>query len=122
MASQKTVLLLIVLVGVAFAARQGSNLRPKGRGNLNQNQLVGGWTSADQNDGTVQQLAQFAARQICSNYVVDAVEKAETRVVAGKNYRMDIRVSKAWKCTVEVFTQTWTKTQKLTSFACQSVL
>ncbi|KAH3846779.1 hypothetical protein DPMN_089086 [Dreissena polymorpha] len=82
---------------------------------------VGGWTSVDQNDETVRQLAQFAARQICSNHIVDAIEKAETQVVAGINYRMDILVSKAWKCKVEVFEQTWTNTQRLTPFACKSV-
>ncbi|KAH3874769.1 uncharacterized protein LOC127869307 [Dreissena polymorpha] len=122
MASQKTVLLLVVLVSAALAARQASNLKNgKGQGKQKQNQRVGGWTSADQNDETVQQLAQFAAGQICSIFVVDAVQKAETQVVAGMNYRMDILVSKAWKCKVHVFEQSWTNTTRLTSFACKSV-
>ncbi|KAH3874705.1 uncharacterized protein LOC127869280 [Dreissena polymorpha] len=122
MASQKTLLLLVVLVSAAFAARQASDVRRgKGQGKPKQNQRVGGWTSVDQNDEAVQQLAQFAAGQICPNYVVDAVEKAEKQVVAGMNHRMDIIVSKAWKCKVKVFEQTWTNTTRLTSFACKSV-
>ncbi|KAH3733466.1 uncharacterized protein LOC127850546 [Dreissena polymorpha] len=107
MASQKTLLLLVVLVSAAFAARQ---------------RQLGAWYPVPNNDKTVLRIAKFAAGQICSSYVVDAVVQAEEQVVAGTNYRMDILVSKTWKCEVEVFEQIWTKTQRLTSFACKSVL
>ncbi|KAH3874793.1 uncharacterized protein LOC127869305 [Dreissena polymorpha] len=141
MASQKALLLLVVLVSAAFAARQASDLRSgKGQGKqkrvggwtsvdrnyetiqLAQPIVLGGWTSVGQNDKTVQQIAKFAAGQICSSYVVNAVENAEMQSVAGTNYRMDILVSKAWKCKIEVFEQIWTNTKMLTSFACKSVL
>ncbi|KAH3874703.1 hypothetical protein DPMN_037956 [Dreissena polymorpha] len=143
MASQKTLFLLVVLVSAAFEAHQASDLRRGtgqgkhkrvgGRTSVDQNDepiqlppqidvgdgIVGEYTPVDPSDVIVQLLAQFAVEQICSDYVV---ENAEMQVVAGTNYRMDILVSKAWKCKVVVFAQFWTNTLKLTSFACESVL
>ncbi|KAH3747055.1 hypothetical protein DPMN_181476 [Dreissena polymorpha] len=83
----------------------------------------GGKEPMDSNDLEVDEIANFAANDIGSEYSVESVLKAQKQVVSGINYFLTIRISKfssnqARTCDVVVVDPPGTESYSLTSFSC----
>ncbi|KAH3871456.1 hypothetical protein DPMN_034658 [Dreissena polymorpha] len=84
---------------------------------------LGGKEPMDSNDLEVDEIANFAANDIGSEYSVESVLKAQKQLVNGINYFLTIRISKsesiqARTCDVLVFNPPGTESYSLTSFSC----
>nr|CAH0104200.1 unnamed protein product [Daphnia galeata] len=98
-------------------------------GRLNKRQVgfVGGFSPAKVDDADVLKIADFATTAVSANMNSTPVKllkivKAETQVVSGTNYKLNLELSGANSevipCEVVVFDQPWTKTQKLIRSSC----
>jgi hypothetical protein len=98
-------------------------------GRLNKRQVgfVGGFSPAKVDDADVLKIADFATTAVSANMNSGPVKllkivKAETQVVSGTNYKLNLELSGANSevipCEVVVFDQPWTKTQKLIRSSC----
>ena len=98
-------------------------------GRLNKRQVgfVGGFSPAKVDDADVLKMADFATTAVSANMNSGPVKllkivKAETQVVSGTNYKLNLELSGANSevipCEVVVFNQPWTKTQKLIRSSC----
>ena len=93
--------------------------------------LLGGYSAADVNDETVKEMASFATATVsqalnsAQPLTVVRIVSAETQVVAGFNYKMEIELKEdggdkpdAIKCSVVVYDQSWTNTRRVTKCTC----
>lgn len=98
-------------------------------GRLNKRQVgfVGGFSTAKVDDADVLKMADFATTAVSAKMNSGPVKllkivKAETQVVSGTNYKLNLELSGANSevipCEVVVFDQPWTKTQKLIRSSC----
>ena len=91
--------------------------------------VTGGFSPANVDDQSVQEIAAFATTAVASNtntgplHLVK-VMSAETQVVAGLNYRLKLEFARknavggSIVCDVTVWDQSWTNTRKLTESKC----
>ncbi|XP_043227592.1 L-cystatin-like isoform X3 [Amphibalanus amphitrite] len=93
--------------------------------------VPGGYISVPVDRDDVQEMARFAEPHLQSEiahhgyFLLETVDKAETQVVAGTNYRLTLTLAKLlWpmkasvECNVIVFDQSWTNTRRVTSKSC----
>ena len=94
--------------------------------------ILGGFSSVSSNDADVLEIAQFATNALSNSktsahpLVLVNVVKAEKQIVAGVNYRFQLKLSQQLEseenhfieCQVIVFDQIWTATRQITSFKC----
>lgn len=92
--------------------------------------ILGGFTSVSINDADVLEMARFATNALSVNkaspLVLVGVVKAEKQIVAGVNYRLQLKFNGQLEseenhfidCQVTVFDQVWTATRQITSFQC----
>jgi len=93
--------------------------------------LLGGYSAADVNDETVKEMASFATATVtqalnsAQPLTVVRIVSAETQVVAGFNYKMEMELkdsgdnnTKPIKCSVVVYDQSWTNTRRVTKCSC----
>ncbi|XP_046652481.1 uncharacterized protein LOC124343257 isoform X3 [Daphnia pulicaria] len=92
--------------------------------------ILGGFTSVSINDADVLEMARFATNALSVNkaspLVLIGVVKAEKQIVAGVNYRLQLKFNGQLEseenhfidCQVTVFDQVWTATRQITSFQC----
>jgi hypothetical protein len=95
---------------------------------------TGGWTEQNPASPAVLAAATFAvvdlSREFGGHYVVEAVTRAQTQVVEGTNFRLELRIARVQNyilgtrkdCTVVVWSRPWLKpADGVTSADCQSV-
>ena len=95
---------------------------------------AGGWTEQNPASPAVLAAARFAVGSLSETfggqYVVEHIKRAESQVVEGANYRIELRIALDQNeilgarkdCTVVVWSRPWLKpADLLTSFDCQSV-
>lgn len=100
--------------------------------------IPGGFCPIETNSDRVNEMALFAVDEIREREQVNSpyelqlgsIDKAESQVVAGVNYRMTLNIQllncadgrcqniETRQCEVTVFDQAWTKTRKLTNVSC----
>ena len=91
--------------------------------------IDGGYSTIDINDETVKEMASFATTSVISQAInsqepltVVRVIWAESQVVAGFNYKMELELKEGDKesinCNVTVFDQSWTQTRQVTDCSC----
>ena len=92
--------------------------------------ILGGFSSVSSNDADVLEIAQFATNALsnskASRLALVNVVKAEKQIVAGVNYRLQLKLGQQLEseenhfieCQVIVFDQIWTATRQITSFKC----
>ncbi|KAI9555399.1 hypothetical protein GHT06_017914 [Daphnia sinensis] len=91
---------------------------------------VGGFSSVSPNDIDVQDVARFVTTSLSANgaspLVLVSVDKAEKQIVAGVNYRLQLKFNSQLEseentlivCQVVVFDQPWTSTRQISSSKC----
>ena len=90
--------------------------------------FTGGFSPASVDDAEVKKMADFATTAISSNSNSGPVKlikivKAETQVVAGKNYKLNLELSSEGNaaplpCEVVIFDQPWSNTRKMIKSSC----
>jgi len=99
--------------------------------------VAGGYSAIDVNDDSVQEMATFATnklRQVLNGLdprVMMRVVQAESQVVAGTNYKLELELKEAAmaveeeektmtsiKCQVVIYDQSWSGTRHMTSCSC----
>ena len=93
--------------------------------------IAGGFSLIDVNDDSVKEMAEFATTRISESsntgsLALIKIVKAESQVVAGKNYRLTLELGSAADgavgsnllCDVLVFHQSWTQTLELKQSSC----
>jgi hypothetical protein len=93
--------------------------------------MVGGFSPIDTDDASVKEIADFATTRISESsnsgpLALITVVKAESQVVAGKNYKLTLELGSAADgavgsnliCNVLVFHQSWTQTLELKESNC----
>lgn len=93
--------------------------------------MVGGFSPIDTDDASVKEMADFATTRISESsnsgpLALIKVVKAESQVVAGKNYKLTLELGSAGDgavgsnliCNVLVFHQSWTQTLELKESNC----
>jgi len=100
---------------------------------LTRENKAGGYTVASVDDKDVKEMGDFAAQQITEQQIaagsnsgpltIIEIKSAFTQVVAGKNYKLTLRLADASNanpqtCEVVIFYQSWTNTTELKSSSC----
>lgn len=88
--------------------------------------LTGAYQSADPEDPSVKEMAQFATATIQAStnsrsLALLKIVSAATQIVSGRNFKLTIELSDeagTQTCEVVVYDQSWTQTRKLTSSNC----
>ncbi len=93
--------------------------------------FTGGFSPAKVDDATVKEMANFATTAVASNSNSGPVKllkivKAETQVVAGTNYKLNLELSSGANaaplpCEVVIFDQPWTNTRKMIKSSCSPI-
>ena len=123
-------LLLIVVVAADFVRCDDENDEVH-------HPILGGYSAVDVNDESVQEMATFATnklRQVLNGLdprVMMRVVQAESQVVSGINYKLELELKEAAvageektmtsssiKCQVVIYDQSWSGTRHMTSCSC----
>lgn len=91
--------------------------------------IVGGYSPADVNSEQVKEMADFATATVsqalnsAQPLTVFRIVSAETQVVSGFNYKMEIELKEGDKtdsilCKIVVYDQSWTNTRRVTQCSC----
>jgi hypothetical protein len=90
----------------------------------------GGWIPADPSSPPVQAeaavAAQYLSQQFGRQFVVERIDRAETQVVEGSDYRLRLRVAQIdddllgarQTCVVTVWSKPWEQSNEVTSYTC----
>lgn len=105
-----------------------SSCAPLTKSKTSKRQIPGGFSEVDVNDDSVKEMAQFVTTSLSETsnsgpVTLIEVVKAETQVVAGKNYKLTLKFTDAsnaepYTCEAVIFDQSWTKTRELLSSTC----
>jgi len=121
----KTLLVFSLVASVILLAAEAKSLSKRQIGGI-----VGGFSPISVDDEEVKKIALFAAQSLSSTLnsgkplSVVKVVKAQSQVVAGQNYQLELVMGTGTdgstiSCEVTVFDQSWTNTREVTKSACK---